>query len=200
MAGGNLNHPKLGVILDTEPVREKADIEAIKDYLLHKQALREYLLLVLGINSALRVKDLLAIKWGDLLALNEFNRELVRRESKTGKVRRIVANDAILEAVAKYRGSGAEVDPSRYVFMGKRGPIQNTSVTRWVKEWCHAVGLKGRYGGRTLRQTWVYHCIRGGVPIPTLMKMLGHSSQEITLRYACIRDVDSEQIYLNIQL
>jgi len=197
----NKNHPKPGSILGTEPVREKADIEEIKAYLLHKQALREYLLLVLGINSALRVKDLLAIRWQDLLALNEFNRELVRRESKTGKVRRIVVNDAVLEAIAKYLGSvSKEVDSSAFVFMGKRGRITNSTVTRWVKEWCSACGLKGRFGGRTFRQTWVYHCIKGGVQIPTLMKMLGHSSQAITLRYACIRDEDSEQTYLGIQL
>jgi len=197
----NKNHPKPGSILGTEPVREKADIEEIKAYLLHKQALREYLLLVLGINSALRVKDLLAIRWQDLLALNEFNRELVRRESKTGKVRRIVVNDAVLEAIAKYLGSvSKEVDSSAFVFMGKRGRITNSTVTRWVKSWTDAIGLKGRFGGRTFRQTWVYHCIKGGVQIPTLMKMLGHSSQAITLRYACIRDEDSEQTYLGIQL
>lgn len=42
--------------------------------------------------------------------------------------------------------------------------------------------------------------VQNGIPIPVLMKMLNHSSQAITLRYAGIRDEDSDSTYLNIQL
>lgn len=80
----------------------------------------------------------------------------MRRETKTGKVRRIIANDAIIDAVVKSRVH-LQPEVGCYVFVGKRGRIQAGTVTAWIKEWTHAVGLHGNYGGRSLRKTWVYH-------------------------------------------
>jgi len=137
--GENPNHPVKGSILGTQPFRNREDIDAIKNYLLHRHAYREYLLFTIGINSALRVKDLLEIKWDSLLALNPIERVIICRETKTGKVRRIIANDFIIEAIAKCR-EHLEPELGRYVFVGKRGRIQSETVTAWVKEWAHAVG------------------------------------------------------------
>jgi len=198
--GENPNHPKAGSVLDTEPIRSRDAVNSIRQYLLSGGLYREYLLFVLGINSALRVKDLLNLKKIDLVKLNPMQRVFVCRETKTGKVRRVIANDAVIEAVSKCGDYLSQFGDDDYVFVGKRGRIQSSTVTAWVKSWTDAIGLKGSYGGRSLRKTWVYHCIEDGIKISTLMEMLNHSSQAITLRYVGIRDKDTDNAYLKVQL
>ncbi len=53
---------------------------------------------IFGINSNLRIGDLLALRVGTVRHLG-VGQELVMRESKTGKLRRITLNRAVVEAV-----------------------------------------------------------------------------------------------------
>ena len=50
----------------TTPIRKKEDIELLKDYFLSSNDYRDYALFVAGINTALRISDLLALKWQNI--------------------------------------------------------------------------------------------------------------------------------------
>ena len=50
----------------TSPIRTKEEIEKMKDYYLTKKDYRDYTLFVIGINTALRISDLLNLKWYDV--------------------------------------------------------------------------------------------------------------------------------------
>ena len=65
-----------------EPIRNKKQIDALKNYL-KRQNLRDCLLFVLGINSGLRISDLLLLKISDVKAKDR----IVIREKKTGKIK-----------------------------------------------------------------------------------------------------------------
>ena len=50
----------------TSPIRTKEEIEKMKDYYLTKSHFRDYALFVIGINTALRISDLLRLRWRDV--------------------------------------------------------------------------------------------------------------------------------------
>ncbi|MDE6942360.1 MAG: integrase, partial [Lachnospiraceae bacterium] len=50
----------------TIPIRNQNDIETIKKYFLEKDQYRNYALFVVGINTALRISDLLNLDWRDV--------------------------------------------------------------------------------------------------------------------------------------
>ena len=73
----------------TQPIRNKKQVRALAGHYLRKGQIRNYVLIVLGLHTALRVSDLLRIKWDDIYDFDArcvlVNVEL--REKKTGKLR-----------------------------------------------------------------------------------------------------------------
>jgi len=65
-----------------EPIRSKKQINEMKSYL-KRHNMRDYLLFVLGINSGLRISDLLSLTIGDVINADR----VVIREKKTGKIK-----------------------------------------------------------------------------------------------------------------
>jgi len=58
-----------------EPIRDPRKIDAVKKYLKGKN-IRDYALFVVGINVALRISDLLSLKWEDVLKAGKSSRML----------------------------------------------------------------------------------------------------------------------------
>ncbi|SUY94523.1 phage integrase [Clostridium sporogenes] len=55
---------------NVEPIRDKTKIQDVKLYLKGKN-LRSYTMFIVGINVALRITDLLSLKWQDVLKENK---------------------------------------------------------------------------------------------------------------------------------
>ncbi|ANS45905.1 putative integrase/recombinase YoeC [Bacillus thuringiensis] len=66
-----------------QPIRDPEQIQQMKAYLKEKNA-RNYMLFVLGINTGLRISDILKLKVGDVQGSH-----ISMREKKTGKQKRI---------------------------------------------------------------------------------------------------------------
>ena len=78
---------------EVEPIRSKLKVMAIKAFLKDRSA-RDYLLFCLGINTALRVSDLLKLRVKDVVdGAGQVKKVLRIREGKTGKERRIEVNE-----------------------------------------------------------------------------------------------------------
>ena len=52
--------------MQTTPIRSRKEIEKMKSYFLEDKNYRDYALFVTGINTALRISDLLHLKWEDV--------------------------------------------------------------------------------------------------------------------------------------
>jgi len=122
--------------------------------------------------------------------------ELEIREKKTGKLKRITLNRAV---IASIRGLLESRDKdSDYLFQSQRGVLTVPSVNRLVKQWCKDLNLKGNYGSHTLRKTFGYHQrVSHGVGLPELMTVFNHSTQRQTLSYLCVQPEEVRNIYLN---
>jgi len=195
--GGNANHPKKDSIIKVDPIKNSKDIQAIKKML--KDRPRDYCLFTLGINTNLRASDLLSITY-DQVAGVSIGDELVLKEKKTGKVRRITLNKAAVEAIEQLL-KNAEYTPGDLLFKGQRGVLTVPSVNRLVKSWCNEINLKGNFGSHTLRKTFGYHQrVQLNTSIPELMVMFNHSTQKQTLEYLCIQADEIKDAYLKLNL
>ena len=106
----------------TQPIKNKKDLTALKNfYLAQKPNLRNYALIVTGINTALRVGDLLQLTWEDVYDFqrNSYHRHIVLRESKTGKRNIIALNQNAVKGLATYKASLSSPEPSHYIFCGR---------------------------------------------------------------------------------
>lgn len=198
MAERNPNHPKKDSIIKVEPIKNLKDIQAIKKILKHDKP-RDHCLFVLGINTNLRASDLISIKAGQVRDLAAGD-ELVLKEQKTKKERRITLNESVVEAVRHYLDK-EDLDDEDSLFKSQRGTLTVPSVNRLVKSWCKDINLKGNYGSHTLRKTFGYHQrTQLNTSIPELMAMFNHSSQRQTLEYLCIQAEEIKDAYMKLNL
>jgi integrase len=121
-------------------------------------------------------------------------------ESKTKKRRQLALRENARDALAKWRAR-SPMDYAGFIFPGPDGSMLTIQrLHQLVNEWARNAGVKGHFGSHTLRKTYGYHLRRAGVSIETLMKVFGHSSQSITLRYIGIEqdEIDEANLKLNL--
>jgi integrase len=196
--GQNFNHPVAGSSVFVEPIRDPAKIAEIKALL--RSSPRNLALFTLGINTNLRVSDILNIRVGQVRGLAE-GAHLTLTEKKTGKKRRITMNSACIEALRPWLRQLPLAEDRHFLFVNLMTgrPLSVPSVCNLVKDWCRAVGLEGNYSSHTLRKTWGYHQYHTfGVQLPHLMWCFNHSSQRQTLDYLGIQPDDIDRVYSNV--
>lgn len=181
-----------------EPIRDKIKILAIKKNLRESGNIRNYLLFVMGINTALRISDLLALKIGDVIDGQGKIREFIHvREQKTGRNAKIYLNELVKQALEKYFDQTKVMDPDTYLFKSERSnkPLDRVRVWMMIQEWIKEAGLEGeRYGTHSLRKTWGYQARKQGVSIEQISEKLGHKSVTVTKRYIGINQEEINKI------
>lgn len=175
-----------------EPIRDIKKIAQIKNMLRGQNNYRDLLLFELGINSALRISDLLNIKIHNLFDEQENPRDFSEiKEDKTNKTNRITLTPKVKETLGHYKQFYPKILENReaFVFFHKKySPLGNRAIGRkqaWVMivKWCKDAGLSGRFGGHTLRKTWGYQARLKAIPLEIIQHKLNHSSLAITQRY-----------------
>jgi integrase len=175
-----------------EPIRSKKQIEQMKKAL-HG---RNRLMFILGINSGLRISDILPLKVGHLRG----KQSLTLREEKTGKSKTFRFNSAILSAIKELiPENAAEHD---YAFASRKGdaPITRIQAYRILNEAAVRCGIADQIGCHTLRKTFGYHAYKSGVDLALLQSIFNHSAQSVTLRYVGITQDTINDVYDAISL
>ena len=66
-------------------------------------------------------------------------------------------------------------------------PLTKEALVRQLRDYlhqvCHTLGLSTRIVPHQLRHTYATEMLRSGVGFPAVMKLLGHTSPEMTMRY-----------------
>jgi integrase len=192
----NNNHPRKGDRIAVDPIRKKADIEAIRRML--KDCPRDELLFTAGINNGLRVGDLLRLKVKDIKHLKPGD-SIQIKEQKTGKTNIFFVNKAVYKSLQNYF-SALNPDDDAFLFKSRKGkaPLQSQAVSKKVKAWTRAINLQGNFGTHSLRKTWGYiQRTVYGVGFEVLCKRYNHSSPSITIRYLGVSDRDVQEILLH---
>ncbi len=190
-----------------QPIREQGKINAMKKNLLgdRENGLRNHLLFTLGINSGLRISDLLKLKLGDVLLGEKGNTKdfITLRENKTGKAKQFPINDVSKKAIKMYLAPLESVDLNQFVFKSRKG--ENKSISR-VHAWeilnkaAVEIGVNEKIGTHSLRKTFGYHAYKKGVDLSLLQQIFNHSAPSVTKRYIGITQDDIDQVYINLNL
>jgi integrase len=191
-----------------DPIRDKKKIAQIKNLLRGQKRFRDLLLFTVGINSALRVSDLLMLRVGDVLdETGAIVPQFILREEKTGKRHEVVINDSIRNALGEFLGAypGVVTDPDHFLFFSLKPfdytrPIDRRHAWELVTTICKDVGLSGSFGAHTLRKTWGYHARLSGVDLALIMHKFNHSSLAITKRYLGITDDELGEVVRRLNL
>ncbi|MEF3312654.1 site-specific integrase [Paenibacillus sp. GYB004] len=165
-----------------EPIRDLEQIQQIKEYLLHR-SYRDYFLFVFGINSGLRISDILPLRVMDV----KYTKHLKVREKKTGNARKTIITDTLRNEIEKYTKRYADSD---YLFPSKKGGAPISRIQAWhiIHQAAKACRVEGAIGTHTLRKTFGYHFYQKTKDVAMLQYIFGHSSPSITLRYIGIND------------
>ncbi len=91
----------------TQPIRDKKQLHDFKEYYASQaqdkpNALRNQTLIILGLNTALRISDILRLTWNDVFDGKKVKKHIVIREQKTGKENHILINAEAKNILLKY--------------------------------------------------------------------------------------------------
>lgn len=176
-------------IKDVQPIRSLEKIEDMK-WALKRQSERDYIMFLLGINTGLRVTDLLNLKLKDVKG----KKKLTVREGKTEKKRDIQLTNIYEELNAYIK----KLEGTEWLFPSRKGdkPISRIQAYRALNKASDTVDMPDGIGTHTMRKTFGYWHYKQFKDIAELLTIFNHSSQEITLRYIGITD---EQIENNLK-
>lgn len=159
-----------------QPIRDKNLIEKMKIEL-KRNGTRDYLMFYVGINTGLRISDILDLRVKDV----RDKTHITIKEKKTDKPKRFKINNGLVDAVAEYTSS---MDPEEYLFPSRKGdkPITRIQAYRILNQAAAKIGLE-EIGTHTLRKTFGYHFYQKTKDVAMLQEIFNHSSPSITLRY-----------------
>jgi integrase len=188
---------KGGDVLNTvQPIRDKAKIQQVKDELL-KTGVRNYMMFVIGINTGLRVSDLLRLKVSDV----KNKPHILIREKKTGKAKRFLINSSLRVAINTYISDMTLVDDD-YLFASQKGinkPLTRVQAYNILNNVAKKCGLQ-EIGTHTMRKTFGYWHYKQYKDVAILQDIFNHSSPSITLRYIGITDDIKDKTIENFYL
>lgn len=176
-----------------QPIRDKKQIDNMKRYLKDKSE-RDYVLFILGINSGLRISDLLSLQVEDVKGKDR----VTIREKKTGKTRDFPLSDSCKKVLHQYlrdKSTGA-------LFPSRKGgtPITRQQAYDVINEAAKKVGINNAIGTHTLRKTFGYWAYKSGIGVEIIQKLLNHSAPSVTLRYIGITQDELDAVYINLNL
>ena len=167
-----------------EPIKDRSVIEGIKTALNTKKTRKYYALFCTGINTALRISDILKLRVMDV-ELGYVH----TTETKTGKRKQFPINDGLKAVLSNYiREFNLKEDD--YLFFSNRKDrlknikyIDQSQAYRKLKDVVENLYSEIHFSTHVLRKTcgfWLYQQTKD---ITLVMHALNHSSVAVTMRY-----------------
>lgn len=190
----------------TQPIRHRQQLAEFKAYYLTERPNpRNYALIILGLNTALRIGDILKITW-DMVYDPKFGNylsHLCLTEQKTGKDAVIALNHVVTETLEVLRRAQNPGHGSDYLFASQKNKsahISRYQAYRIIKKAAVHARLPEHVSCHSLRKTFGYHAWKNGTQPALIMDIFNHSSYQITKRYLCIEQDDKDDVFSKINL
>ncbi len=183
-----------------QPIKDVKQIDTIKK-LLKQQNLRDYCLFVLGINSGLRISDLLKLTILDVTDNGKVKDRIRLRENKTNKFKDFPISENAKSAIKEYLKT-RNIQENEPLFLSRKnkGFLLRQQAYKIINDVAKSIGIKDKIGTHTLRKTFGYHAYNNGYDLSLIQKLFNHSSPSITLHYIGITQEELDDVYLNLDL
>lgn len=160
-----------------QPIRDPEIIADIKVYLKERNY-RDYVLFLTGVDTGLRISDILKLRIRDVTGTH-----ISIREKKTKKQKHILITPELKRELKPFI---AGKPGHEFLFRSRQGnnkPIGRSMAYKMLKQVADEFGLE-HIGCHTLRKTFGYTAYHlSNKDIGLIMGFFGHSSEKITLRY-----------------
>lgn len=159
-----------------QPIRDPNTLSEIEKYLEQKNE-RNYVMFEIGINTGLRISDILKLR-----VRNVRGSHIRLREMKTDKQKSILINNRLRKILDRYI---KDRDDDEFLIQSRQGinrPIGRSMAYKVLQEVAKHFRLDD-IGTHTLRKTFGYHYYRQTKDLAMLMYIFNHASEKITLRY-----------------
>lgn len=160
-----------------QPIRDSETIDEIKEFL-RKDSERNYMMFVFGINTGLRIQDILRMRVRDVSGDH-----IIITEMKTKKKKWLHINPTLKREIKRYT---VNMEPNDYLFPSRQGgknkPIKRDMAYKIMRRAAKEFGLVD-IGTHTLRKTFGYHMYQKTKDITLVQNLLNHSDKDITMRY-----------------
>ncbi|MDL4839653.1 site-specific integrase [Aquibacillus rhizosphaerae] len=159
-----------------QPIRDKYLIEAMKEEL-YRSSNRNYFLFVMGINTGLRISDLLPLRVQDVRGKTH----IIMKETKTRKNKRFLINVELRNIILEYTSDMSDGD---YLFPSKKTdlPLKRIQAYKVLSQAATNVGIKD-FGTHSMRKTFGFWHYTINKNVALLQDIFNHSAPDITLRY-----------------
>jgi len=170
---------------------EEMEVNKLLKYLQQNQLWTYYILVRLGISTALRYSDLSLITWKDLLGRNK----IIIKEKKTGRVREIPLNpDLVQNLTSMYLKQGSPEPNSKVL------PLTIRTINKQLKIYAAKSGVRGkRISSHTFRKTFGREVWKRNkyseASLVKLSQLFKHSSTAITRIYLSITKEEVDNLY-----
>jgi integrase len=178
-------------ILKSAEHLEEQELNKLLKYLSQNQIWTYYLLVRLGVSTALRYSDLSRITWEMVLG----NNKLLIKEKKTSKVREIPLQEELSEKLQEVYQKMNKPNINERII-----PLQIRTINKQIKLHSQRAGIKGkRISTHTWRKTFgreVWN--RNGQSEASLVRLsslFNHSSIAITRIYLSITKEEVDNLY-----
>ncbi|MGL4730345.1 MAG: tyrosine-type recombinase/integrase [Clostridium sp.] len=182
------------------PIKDRSRIALIKKILLKENRERDWIMIAIGINTGLRISDILQLR---VKHVKNKNRISGLKSQKTKKPINSIINNQLKEELKPYL-KGKKSD--EYLIRTNRHedgelinePISCTQAYRIMKYIEERAGVKDNLGTHSLRKTFGYNLYQNS-DISIVQGALQHDTQLDTIRYIGVEDEEIDKGIENIK-
>ncbi len=164
-------------------------IEPVADDVLRRLlavcTVRDRAIVLLMIDTGLRVSEVAAIRLGDLRPDGT-----LKVRGKGSRERIVPVGSTARQAIVRYLGQRGPGQPDDALFLGRKGEISARGLQHMLRRLKARVGVTGRLSPHSLRHTFARSYLVNGGDAFSLQRILGHTTLDMVKRYVALADVD----------
>jgi site-specific recombinase XerD len=164
-------------------------IEPVADDVLRRLlaicSVRDRAIVLLMIDTGLRVSEVASVRLGDLRPDGT-----LKVQGKGSRERIVPVGSTARKAIVRYLGQRGPGKADAALFLGRKGEISSRGLQHMVRRLKGRVGVTGRLSPHSLRHTFARSYLVNGGDVFSLQRILGHTSLDMVKRYVALADAD----------
>ena len=178
-------------------IKSKKKIMIMKKFL-ENHSTRDYCLFLLGINTGIKLQELLSLRVHDVCGKDKEIADFLSIPPYCNPP--VYLNATIRRSLKKYINENSFMDTD-YLFRSRKtaNPITRQQAYRIINAAAKNAGIDEPVGMTTLRKTFGYHAYSQGIAISLIQKRLQHASPSETKHFIGV-DQETVPVKININL